>query len=88
MPKEPPHNFHVRLPKDLLAVLMSEKGEKSLNKEIVARLRLTMTRDAATQIGGLLRPFLDSLDETDRERLLDLATEAASILAKAKKPKR
>lgn len=87
MPKEPPHNFHVRLPKDLLAVLMDEKGEKSLNKEIVERLLLTMTRDAAAQIGDLLRPILATLEEPDRERLLELAAEAAAILAKSRKRK-
>jgi hypothetical protein len=85
MKKPPIHHFHVRLPKDLYDVICDEmhsKGGRSLNREIVGRLRDSTVKDAAHRIADALRPLFDPLDEADRERFAALAVEAVEILAR------
>lgn len=84
MPKQPPHNFHLRLPDDVMAHLVEGKGDNSLNKEIVDRLRGTMADDDVAAAGRAMRQILDKLDSADRRELLTIAVRALKILAKAK----
>lgn len=88
MPKSPRHDFHLRLPDDVLAFLMDEKGSKSLNKEIVDRLRGSMAAAEADSLAKALQPILDTLDSPDREELTGLAIRALEILAKGRKRRR
>lgn len=84
MPRNPPHSFHLRLPADVLVFLMDEKGAKSLNREIVERLRDSMVEGEADDLAQALRPILDTLDVADRKELIALAIRAFEILAKSK----
>ncbi len=89
MPKPPFHNFHTRIPQDIKEALDASRGRKSLNREIVDRLRLTIEGDEASQIAQALRPFLASLDKSDRTELVELASRMLDLLAKGKgKPRR
>lgn len=88
MEKKPPHHFHVRLPESLFTDIANEmrrKGGKSLNKEIVERLRETTQKDDAKQIVDALRPLMEGLDDDEREHFARLAVEAITVLSKAKK---
>lgn len=85
MPEKSHHHFHLRLPEDVLAFLMDEKGDKSLNKEIIGRLRGLMAED---RIGKALRPILDTLEADDQAELVELAIRALEILAKGKPRRR
>lgn len=81
------HDFHLRLPEDVFSFLMDEKGKKSLNKEIVDRLRGAMAQADADSLAGALKPLLDPLDPGDREELVLLTIRAIEILAKGNRPK-
>lgn len=85
MPKAPPHHFHVRLPKDLLATLLDGKGDNSLNSEIVSRLERSFSHDLAIRVGDLFHPLLGSLKEGDRDELLKLAEAAVEILSRSRR---
>lgn len=88
MKNTPPHHFHVRLPEDLFADIaddMRRKGGKSLNREIVSRLRETTKKDAADRIAAALRPLLESLDEAERDQFALLTIQAVELLARRKK---
>lgn len=80
--------FHLRLPISIHELLLANKGSNSLNTEIIERLERTLKPDAADQIANAIRPFLETLSDTDRARMADLASEAASIMAKAKPRRR
>lgn len=85
MSRPEPPSFHVRLPSDLKARLEAVRGSKSLNKEIIERLERSFTHDWATELGDILKPYLGTLDEKDRARVVKLATEAIGILAEGQK---
>ncbi len=85
MSRQEPPSFHVRLPSDLKARLEAVRGSKSLNKEIIERLERSFSQDWAAELGDMLRPYLGTLDEKDRIRVVKLATEAIGILAEGQK---
>lgn len=88
MPKLPPRHFHLRLPEEVFAFLMGEKGDNSLNKEIVERLRGSMAQGEVDSLGAALRSILNTVDPADREELTAIALRAIEILAKSRAKRR
>ena len=80
MAKPTTHSFHTRLPQDLKAALDEARGSRSLNSEIVTRLRRSLEPDEASRIADALRPLLASLPAEDRADLAQLAVRAARLL--------
>lgn len=71
-----------RLKDDLQAAV--NRGGKSLNDEIVKRLERSLgPDDAVFQLAEILKPLLDSLDDTEQATLIA----AARILAKDRRKK-
>lgn len=67
---------------------MGEKGGKSLNKEIVDRLRGSIAQGETDSLAAALRPILDKLDADERQELVAIAIRAFEILATSKTRRR
>lgn len=84
MTEPPPPTFHVRMPKRLKDELQAaaDRGERSLNSEIVDRLEGSFGPDAALlELAKVLQPFLADL--TDSERATVIA--AARVIARQRR---
>ncbi|MCF6112346.1 type II toxin-antitoxin system HicB family antitoxin [Mesorhizobium muleiense] len=80
MSRSPRPSFHVRLPPELKARLEAVRGGKSLNREVVDRLERSFGEDLASQFGDVIAGYLAPLDDEDRAKVVNLASELAAIL--------
>ncbi|MBZ9852829.1 hypothetical protein LB566_03405 [Mesorhizobium sp. CA13] len=82
MSRPPRPSFHVRLSPELKSRLEAVRGHKSLNREVNDRLERSFGEDLATRFGAIIAAYVAHLDAEDREKVLGLAGELATVLAK------
>lgn len=85
MPRPEPYKFNLRLTPEIEAALVRARkiSARSMNAEILARLRLSFDPDPAARLTEIFRPLVERLDDDERERFVTSVSETIEVLIQA-----
>lgn len=89
MPQPEQQRFNLRLTPEIEAALVRARqiSARSMNAEILARLKLTFDPDPAARLTDIFRPFVDRLDDAEREKFIDSVAQTFEVMVQAIKGK-
>lgn len=85
MPRPEPYKFNLRLTPEIEAALIRARkiSARSMNAEILARIRLTFDPDPAARLTEIFRPLIERLDDDERARFIDSVEQTIEVLVQA-----
>ncbi|MCA0032713.1 Arc family DNA-binding protein [Mesorhizobium sp. B263B2A] len=85
MPQPDQPRFNLRLTPEIEAALVRARkvSARSMNAEILARLRLTFDQDPAARLTEIFRPLVERLDDDERARFIDSVERTIEVLVQA-----